>query len=112
MARARMQNLQAILARRGRKQAWLVTAMHVSHVTVSRWVSGQRNPERSIALRIATLLDVEIDELYGDAPIMSDDERELIRLYRAAHPDARASIIDIVRISAGIHKRPAAPEEE
>lgn len=53
-------------------QGRLARALGVSEATVSRWMSGQRNPSSTMAVRIARLLSCSLDDLLTS----NDDDLE------------------------------------
>lgn len=56
-------NVTEQLDRLGESQHWLAERIHVSDVTLGRWISGQRQPKAYAVLRISRVLGVSMAEL-------------------------------------------------
>ena len=87
-----------------RSQQAFADAFGVAQTTVASWEGGKREPGYETTIRLADFFHVSIDYLLGRelAPApkdngLSDPERALIAAYRAASPDDRAIIDNIVR---------------
>lgn len=87
-----------------RSQQAFADAFGVAQSTIGGWEAGKREPNYETTIRLADFFHVSIDYLLGRelAPAPKDDgltdpERALIAAYRAASPDDRAIIDNIVR---------------
>ncbi len=59
------QNLKSELNNSGKSMYWLSKKLDVHPTTVSNWVNGKTEPKGDMLLKIANLLEVEIDYLMG-----------------------------------------------
>lgn len=91
----------------------LGTMLGLAESTVSQYETGKRNPDNETLLKLGEIFDVTVGYLLGaeetPTPItegelfkncdlnLSEPERALIAAYRAASPDDRAIIDNIVR---------------
>ena len=57
--------LRELLNSRGINQKWLAVEAGTTEATVSRYISGQTQPEITIVVRIAKALNVSVDYLCG-----------------------------------------------
>jgi len=58
-----MNNIGEVLKLRGLKQKWLAEQLGLTPVMISLYVSNKRQPKLQTLIRIAQLLDVEINDL-------------------------------------------------
>lgn len=77
-------------------QRHLALDLHVASSTINGYISGYREPDFSMLIRLASYFDVSTDYLLGlsnekkPAPSSLDfAESELIRLYRSLTPERR-----------------------
>ena len=91
-----MRNLKKLLAERDKSQVWLAKTLGVGEVTVSRWVIGQRSPDRRTLQRIATMLQCEIEEITGETNILTAEERQALAAFREIPLNKRRAFWEIV----------------
>lgn len=70
-------NVTEQLDRLGESQHWLAERIHVSDVTLGRWISGQRQPKAYAVLRISRVLGVAMAELMRGVDDGFDQEERL-----------------------------------
>lgn len=88
-------------------QAVLAEKIGVSQSAVGMWESGRNMPESAKLEALATLFEVSTDYLLGrdmaadaqkEKPVpkdeLTDDERELLRLFRQLNAEAQARLLD------------------
>ena len=99
--RAFVDNLSYLLDSRGMSYARAAEKIGtVTAPTLCRYISGQRNPELSIACDIAKAFDVSLDWLVGmdravEKGVLSPEQKALLDAYAIATPDDR-KIVDTV----------------
>ena len=82
--------LKGLLESRGVSQKWLSVEAETTEATISRYVSGNNQPEILIVMRVAKALDVSVDYLCGltDIPqskeVLGDELNMLIKYYSRA----------------------------
>jgi transcriptional regulator with XRE-family HTH domain len=91
-----MIKLAEILISREMSQADFARLMDTSPANVSRWCSGKMEPTEGSLLRMASVLRVEVGEIRGDIPLLSDDERHALRAFRAIPDEKKASALLIL----------------
>ena len=92
---------------RGLSQKEVAATLKVSAPSVSNWESEKTRPTHDNLEKLADLYGVSVDYLLGrDAPAevqkekpvpkdeLSDDERELLRLFRQLNAEAQARLLD------------------
>lgn len=89
--------------RKGRKmsQYELSDATNISRVTITRYENGTRMPTMDNLTTLASFFGVTVDDLAGidttikDSPIgsLTEEEQELIRLYRDCSDRERAKVV-------------------
>lgn len=77
-----MGNLKKILDARGRTQSWLAGEMNLTEATISRYINNIRAPNQETLRRMAALLHCEPEEIGGEQPLMTDDERRSPEAFR------------------------------
>lgn len=88
----RADRLQVLQKKEGYTNRYIATALDVNENTVSRWVSGRRQPGKLSLNQLAALFKVSLEYLLGvtDDPTpppdeiedLSDEERELLKVFR------------------------------
>lgn len=88
----RTDRLQLMQRERGYTNRYIATVLGVNENTVSRWVSGKRQPGKLSLYQLAALLEVSIEYIEGltddktpppsDIGDLSDEERRLIWAFR------------------------------
>ena len=58
--------LKLLLDEKGIKQKWLATKLGVSNATICNFVTGRRDLPKSKAIAIASILNVELNELQDE----------------------------------------------
>ncbi|MCH5218571.1 MAG: helix-turn-helix transcriptional regulator [Muribaculaceae bacterium] len=58
-----MNRLKVVLAEKKKTNKWLCEQLGVNPSTVSKWCTNSSQPDIAILLKIAKLLNVELDEL-------------------------------------------------
>lgn len=92
----RMRNLKKLLADRDKTQVWLAHTLGVGEVTVSRWVIGQRHPDRRTLQRVASVLQCEIEEITGEINILTVEERQALAAFRKIPLNKRRAFWEVV----------------
>ena len=83
---------------RGFKQEQLALEVGTTQQTIQRWESGQTDPKASDVARISNALGITVSFIMGvdneqeNAPI-TDDERELIELFRMLPPKGKHAVL-------------------
>lgn len=83
---------------RGFTQEQLALEVGTTQQTIQRWESGQTDPKASDVARISNALGITVSFIMGvdneqeNAPI-TDDERELIELFRMLPPKGKHAVI-------------------
>lgn len=71
----------------------LAGEVNISHITISRYLNGHREPELKYVLALAQYFRVSIDWLLGFSDdryeVLPQESRELITLFNKASPDDR-----------------------
>ena len=67
--------LRELLQSRGINQKWLAAEAETTEATISRYISGQTQPEITIVIKIAKVLNVSVDYLCGltDMPMPKEN---------------------------------------
>lgn len=102
-----MYRLKECREMRGLSQKEVAAILKVSAPSVSNWESEKTRPTHDNLEKLADLYGVSVDYLLGrDAPVeaqkekpvpkdeLSDDERELLRLFRQLNAEAQARLLD------------------
>lgn len=63
--------LRVLLKERGMQQADLARALHMTRAAINGWTRGKRFPTIEVAVQIADLLKVSMDELLCTAELRS-----------------------------------------
>lgn len=61
--------LRVLLKERGMQQADLARALHMTRAAINGWTRGKRFPTIEVAVQIADLLKVSMDELFCTAEL-------------------------------------------
>lgn len=96
------ENLNFYLEYTGKMQKELADYVGAKYTTVSGWTRGVSYPRADAMEKIANFFDIPTTQLIGErdpkqSSVLSDDERELISLYRGADDRAREDAIDTLR---------------
>lgn len=64
-SRTVVNNLRVVLASKGRSQGWLARAMGVDSAVVTRLAAGRHEPRVSTALKVASLLNCIVEDIWS-----------------------------------------------
>jgi len=88
--------------------------------TLRRWEQGVNEPDTDSIIRLADLYGVSTDEMLGSsfAPkhedaaqiVLTDEEQQLVDLYRMSNPQGREAIMAVARASSGVERQPSAAD--
>jgi transcriptional regulator with XRE-family HTH domain len=62
-------NLKRLRIQKGFKQEALALKLGIDRTTLSRWERGEREPDLETQVKIADLLRIPLDELFGRKPV-------------------------------------------
>lgn len=100
--------LENLIEEKNVSQKQLAIDLHVSKSTINGYITGYREPDFEMLVRLATYLDSSTDYLLGlsnekkPAPSKLDaDEAELIRLYRTLIPKHKNLVMGQVKFFHG-----------
>ncbi len=86
-------NLRHLIDSHGLTVKGLAGEVNISHITISRYLNGHREPELKYVLALAQYFRVSIDWLLGFSDdryeVLPQESRELITLFNKASPDDR-----------------------
>lgn len=89
-------NLKSLIDRRGCSARDLALRIDTSPSTITRYLSGARDPEIASAISLANFFRVPVDWLLGISdevgPKSSEEISEIARLYMLASPDDRSVV--------------------
>lgn len=99
----KVERIQLALSLCGKTQADIARALHKSRGTVSRWISGESEPETvELLARFAQELGVSIAYLVGeDEAAQTPDEVHWLRAYRNMTPLQRQAFTAAIAASTG-----------
>ena len=60
-----LNRIKVVLAEQKKTSRWLAAAIEKNETTVSRWCSNKSQPSAEMFAKIATVLDVDIRELFN-----------------------------------------------
>lgn len=85
--------LKNIISSKGINQRWLAEECGTTEATISRYITGYRQPKIEVVIEIARVLGVSVDHLFGlDAPATKkpdSDIRVLVSCYKHSTADDR-----------------------
>lgn len=84
----------------GMSQEDLADMVDTHQRQISRYETGQNDPTSEVLAGIARALNTTPDWLMGfsDTSILSDDERQLLEIYRRKSPETRRKVLDVARV--------------
>lgn len=89
-------NLRNLIDSHGITVKGLAEDVNISHVTISRYLNGHREPDLKYVLSLAQYFKVSIDWLLGFSDdryeVLPQESRALITLFNKASPDDRRVI--------------------
>ena len=59
----RINRIKVVLAEKQKTNKWLATELGINPSTVSKWCTNSSQPDIALLVKIAKLLEVELDEL-------------------------------------------------
>lgn len=93
--------LHAALTRTGKSQADIARLMGVSKATVSRWFSGQGEPETVDRMReLAAALEMSLAAMCGEDAAINDRERLLLKAFRDQDPVQAEALLALLVASS------------
>lgn len=63
----KINKLKVVLAEKNKTNRWLAEQLGKSDVTISRWCTNEVQPSMKTFLQIATLLNIDIKELFNSS---------------------------------------------
>lgn len=83
---------------RGFTQEQLALEVGTTQQTIQRWESGQTDPKASDVARISNALGITVSFIMGvdneqESAPLTDDERELIELFRTLPPKGKHAVL-------------------
>ncbi len=90
-------SLISLMEETGTKGKDLADAIGVSKQAVSNWRNGKSSIDIDNVPRICEYFGITADEFFSRADAAGDDERELLRIFRAADPKSREVILKVAR---------------
>ena len=97
---------------RGWSQEQLAAAIGTTQQTVQRWETGQTDPQVSKVAAISAALGVTMSYLLGvdsqtsAMQTLTEEEQQLVSLYRNSNPQGREAIMAVARVSSGVEEEP------
>lgn len=91
-----MNRIRDLRSARGMQQADLAKELSVSRVSISRYETGERDPDIETILRLCEIFGCTSDYLLGRSPVPSPDldpqEEAMLLAWRRATPEIRAIV--------------------
>ena len=91
-----MNRIRDLRSARGMQQADLAKELSVSRVSISRYETGERDPDIESPLRLCEIFGCTSDYLLGRSPVPSPDldpqEEAMLLAWRRATPEIRAIV--------------------
>lgn len=89
----------------GERPSAVAAKIPISKSIVSRWKKGEGFPSDATLAKIAAYFNVQIEDLLADNKTpaatngdgLSEEENDLIRLFRSAAPETRAAMLHLLR---------------
>lgn len=104
-----MNRLKDLRLSRGMQQKDVAALLNCTPVSVSRYETGERDPDIETILRLCEIFGCTADYLLGRSPLrspeLSPEEEDLLLAWRAAPPEIRA----IIDTALGPYREDAAP---
>jgi len=97
----------------------LADVLFVNQTAVSQWERGATVPSSQMLVKLSELYGVTIDYILGrtdqkETPVpengdgLSEEQREIVKLYETASPTLRAAALAVLKSSEGQGKAPGA----
>lgn len=99
-------NIKKVCALKGIRQVEIAEKLGVSPGTVSNWFKGTNSIDIENLAALCDFLGVSLDQIYGVAPLdppvtLSQDETELLSIYRSMNNATKKVFLANARIYAG-----------
>jgi len=100
------ENIKKVCALKGIRQVEIADNLGVSPGTVSNWFKGTNSIDIENLAQLCEFLGVSLDQIYGVAPItpgvtLSQEETDLLSIFRSLNKDGRNMLINTARVFAG-----------
>lgn len=100
------ENIKKVCALKGIRQVEISEHMGVSQGTVSNWFKGINSIDIENLADLCAFLGVSLDQIYGVVPLtpevtLSQEETDLLSLFRSLNRDARNMLMNTARAFAG-----------
>ncbi|HCC93586.1 MAG TPA: XRE family transcriptional regulator [Flavobacteriaceae bacterium] len=69
----KINRLKIVLAEKNKTNKWLAENLSKSEVTISRWVTNDVQPSMETFLEIASLLDIDIKDLFHSSKLKKNE---------------------------------------
>ena len=100
------ENIKKICSLKGIRQVDIAEQMGVSQGSVSNWIKGTNSIDIENLAELCVFLGVSLDQIYGMSPItpevsLSNEETELLSLYRSLTREGQSLVMGTIRTFAG-----------
>lgn len=100
------ENIKKVCALKGIRQVEISEHMGVSQGTVSNWFKGINSIDIENLAELCAFLGVSLDQIFGVAPLtpevtLSQEETDLLGMYRALNQTGREMLMNTARAFAG-----------
>ena len=100
------ENIKKICSLKGIRQVDIAEHMGVSQGSVSNWIKGTNSIDIENLAEQCVFLGVSLDQIYGMSPItpevsLSNEETELLSLYRSLTREGQSLVMGTIRTFAG-----------
>lgn len=100
------ENIKKVCALKGIRQVEISEHMGVSQGTVSNWFKGINSIDIENLAELCAFLGVSLDQIFGVAPLtpevtLSQEETDLLGMYRALNQTGREMMMNTARAFAG-----------
>ena len=90
-------SLITLMEETGTKGSDLASAIGVSKQAVSNWRNGKSSIDIDNVPKICEFFGITADEFFARADSAGNEERELLRIFRAADPKSRELLMKVAR---------------
>ena len=100
------ENIKKVCALKGIRQVEISEKLGVSQGTVSNWFKGTNSIDIENLATLCDFLGVSLDQIYGVAPLtpavtLSQEETDLLGIFRSMNKDGKAMLMSTARVFAG-----------
>lgn len=100
------ENIKKICSLKWIRQVDIAEHMGVSQGSVSNWIKGTNSIDIENLAELCVFLGVSLDQIYGMSPItpevsLSNEETELLSLYRSLTREGQSLVMGTIRTFAG-----------